>query len=33
MTVARLRVEMDHTEYVMWSRYHARRAQERQVGL
>lgn len=32
MTVARLRAEMDNGEFVYWSRYYARRAQERELA-
>lgn len=33
MTVARLRAEMDHDEFVRWSVYHARRAQRKELAL
>lgn len=32
MTVARLRDEMTHHEFVYWQMYHARRAQEMEMA-
>lgn len=32
MTVARLRAEMTHAEFVLWTRYLARRAQQRELA-
>lgn len=31
MTVRRMRAEMDSGEYLYWTRYYARRAQEREL--